>query len=119
MSWNLGSRPFKIILLRQTFPSAITIYRNPAGVERCRPGFFKIKLKFRKVYGRYMVNCFQISILNDISCHRSIISIVLVVAKKNWAILEILCKIMCAQVHFHETIYIKTINDGINGQNAM
>ncbi len=82
MSWNLGNIPYKNILLRQTFLPAIIIYRNPAGVNRCRPGFFKMKLKFRKVYSRYMVSCFLISILNDISCHSSIMSIVLVVVKK-------------------------------------
>ncbi len=81
MSWNPGNKPYKNILLKQTFLPGFTIFRNPAGVDRCRPGFFKMKLKFRKVYGRYMFTCFLISILNDISCHRSIISIVLVVAK--------------------------------------
>ncbi len=106
MSWNLGNRPYKNISLRQTFLPAFTIYRDPACVDQCRPGFFKMKLEFRKVYGRYMVTCFLISILNDISCHRSITSIVLVVVK-NWAILVNLCKIMCAQVHFYETIDIK------------
>ena len=63
---------------------AITIYRNPAGVGPCRPGFFKMRMKFRKVYGRYtyMVTCFLISICNTIFWHKSVISIVLVVAKK-------------------------------------
>ncbi len=39
--------------------------------------------------------------------------------QKNRAILINLCKIICAQVHFHETIDIKPQIDSTNGQNAM
>ena len=81
MSWDLGNRPYKNLSLRQTFLLAIPIYRNPAGVDQCRPGFCKMKIKSRKVNGRYRVTCYLVSILNDISWHRPIISIVLVVAK--------------------------------------
>ena len=45
---------------------AIAIYRNRAGVDPCRPGFFRMIIKFRKVYGRYMVPCFFISICDAI-----------------------------------------------------
>ena len=73
---------------------------------------------FRKVHGSYMVTCFLISVCNAISWHKFIISIVLVVAK-NRTILVNLCKIICAQVHFHETIDIKIQIYGTNGQNTM
>ena len=67
MSSNLGNRPYKNILLRQTFLPAITIYRSPAGVDQCRPGFFKMKLKFRKVYG-IKVNAKIVRSINECTC---------------------------------------------------
>ena len=68
-----------------------------------------------------MVACFRMSIPNDISWHRSVISIVLVVAKKkcdNPHSFKYVQNIY-AHLHFHETIDTKPRMDGINGQNEM
>ncbi len=40
ITWNLGNRPYKNLSLRQTFFPAVTIYRNSAGVDQCRQGFY-------------------------------------------------------------------------------
>ena len=39
--------------------------------------------------------------------------------QKNWTFFVNLCKIMCAQVNFHETVDITSQMYGTNGQNAM